>query len=419
MDPKFAFIPSAYKSEKVYSLLPNTSDGDFDDFDRASIAYRVNEEGIMETVSANIPRIDHLHNCPSLLLEDTSTNSFTYSEEFDNAVWSKQSATIQANEAIAPNGFLAADRITVNENNSSGYIYRTPTISTNQWYSFSIFVKNHNDEQGLVDVEFWNSDSGTWAKSRFSFLTEQVETSGEYLDFGNVEKYGNGWYRIGIVFKAPSSWTGTNYFRVFAYGGYGKSMFIWGAQQEQRRNVTSYILSSGTAQTRSDESCFGNIFDDYNKAEGTIFLDCEPHAFTSIYNAYYMLSIGYGAGLNEWFAISSKVDANDDTFLAVQAFVPYSTWLNYSNLIEVRQRFRIAITYIRGYQYRVFINGELVNTTSHYNGYSYPAFNSPNLQIRFANPTANSVPRTNGRIFDVRYYDKVLTENELIELTTL
>ena len=43
-------IPSGYKSGTLNNVLPNDADGDFD-FTRASTATRVDENGLIETLS--------------------------------------------------------------------------------------------------------------------------------------------------------------------------------------------------------------------------------------------------------------------------------------------------------------------------------------------------------------------------------
>mgnify|MGYP000132494612 CR=1 FL=1 len=58
-------IPSGYKAGTLYSVLPANGDGDFD-FTRASIATRVNSEGLIETVASGVPRLDY----PILKKED-------------------------------------------------------------------------------------------------------------------------------------------------------------------------------------------------------------------------------------------------------------------------------------------------------------------------------------------------------------
>ena len=44
--PSIAMIPSGYKDEKVYSVLPTNGDGDFT-FARTSTATRVNSNGLV------------------------------------------------------------------------------------------------------------------------------------------------------------------------------------------------------------------------------------------------------------------------------------------------------------------------------------------------------------------------------------
>ena len=82
-----AMIPSGYKASKVYSLIPNSSDGDFD-FARSSSATRVNKDGLIETVATNVPRLDYplidgvVQDTPSLLLEPQRINRIAHSEDF-------------------------------------------------------------------------------------------------------------------------------------------------------------------------------------------------------------------------------------------------------------------------------------------------------------------------------------------------
>ena len=72
--PSIAMIPSGYKANKLYSVLPTNGDGDFTTT-RNTVATRVNENGLIEEVASNVPRLDYSDGgCPSLLLEPTSTN---------------------------------------------------------------------------------------------------------------------------------------------------------------------------------------------------------------------------------------------------------------------------------------------------------------------------------------------------------
>ena len=91
-------IPSGYAEDKVYSVVPSDGSGDLS-FTRASNGTRVNSAGLVEV-------------CPWNLLQ--------YSEEFDNAYWSKigvgtgSAPTVTANYGVAPNGTNTADRVVFN-----------------------------------------------------------------------------------------------------------------------------------------------------------------------------------------------------------------------------------------------------------------------------------------------------------------
>ena len=80
-------------------------------FSRNGDATIVNSKNLIETVSANTPRIDYSDSLtePSLLLEPQSTNLITYSEDFSQ--WNQQGASITSNSAISPDGTLNADKI--------------------------------------------------------------------------------------------------------------------------------------------------------------------------------------------------------------------------------------------------------------------------------------------------------------------
>ena len=112
--PSIAMIPSGYKDEKVYSVLPTNGDGDFT-FARTSTATRVNSNGLIEEVGINKPRLDYSDGaCPSLLLEPTSTNKIQYSEEFANGYWTKNNSSVQGDPSTegteeVTNGDFATD----------------------------------------------------------------------------------------------------------------------------------------------------------------------------------------------------------------------------------------------------------------------------------------------------------------------
>ena len=271
--PSLAMIPSGYKASKLYSVLPTDGTGDFNT-SRASVATRVNENGLIEEVASNVPRLDYSNGgCPSLLLEPTRTNLITYSEDFSDAYWVKASVSLSLNQIIAPNGVLDADKIIESSTNGEQQIYSNVITTTpSSDYVYSIFIKkgerswakvmtannngaNFNVEDGIIGIV----DGGINAK---------------------IEDYGNGWFKCSVSFNTSAS-ADRVYVRigtsngVNSYQGDGTSgVYIYGAQVEQNSYATSYIKTVGTTQTRvADTATKTGLSSLIGQTEGAMFLD--------------------------------------------------------------------------------------------------------------------------------------------------
>ena len=110
--PSITMIPSGYKSQKVYSVLPTNGDGDLT-FSRNDAGTRVNKDGLIEKVATDIPRLDYSDgSCPSLLLELTSTNLAIYSQDFSQSNWSVFDVSKSANSVLSTDGTLNGTRLT-------------------------------------------------------------------------------------------------------------------------------------------------------------------------------------------------------------------------------------------------------------------------------------------------------------------
>jgi len=84
--------PNGYKASKLYSIVPSDGTGDMTFSRTGNTATRVNSSGVIETVNANIPRLDYLDStCPKLLLEPQRTNVL-----LNSATLSTQSVTTTA-----------------------------------------------------------------------------------------------------------------------------------------------------------------------------------------------------------------------------------------------------------------------------------------------------------------------------------
>ena len=245
-----ALIPSGYKGgsvNKVYSVLPSNGDGDFY-HSRSSIATRVNKDGLIESVGY-APRLDYTGNvdCPHLLLEPNRTNVVPYSEQFDNSSWGKQEITVTANAAISPDGSQTADKIIPSAVSSTHQIRNLSLISS-QTCATSVFAK----ADGINTFEILDGSSAVNGAS-FNLLDGTFTNNGSGV--GSMIYYGNGWYRCIVI----SITTG---FRIYCptsatnVSGDGTSgVLLWGAQLETGSYPTSYIPTSGSAETRTADSC--------------------------------------------------------------------------------------------------------------------------------------------------------------------
>ena len=277
--PNLYLLPTAYKAGKVYSVLPADGVGDFD-FSRATTATRINKDGLIETVGSNIPRLNYpmidgvVSGCPSLLLEPQRTNLFTHSEDFSNTSWNKGNLTVIANQAISPDGSQNADEITPDATTGTIRIWQTKTTSTTT-YSLSFFVK-YNGKQyvQLLFGSLFNSVDF----SNFDLINGTVT-----LGTGEIESYGNGWYKISLTASLNAAtdqvylWSidsATSSRGASSTGNGSDGLYIWGAQLEEQSYATSYIPTNGSTVTRDAETCTGaGDVNTFNDSEGVLFAE--------------------------------------------------------------------------------------------------------------------------------------------------
>ena len=142
--------PNAYKSGKLYAVKPTDGSGDLT-VARASTKTRVNPSQLIETIGTNVPSIDYTGGgCPSILVEPQRTNLLTYSEQFNNSIWSKLTSgngslpVVTSDYSNSPDGNLTMDRIQLSLNggtSGSDLSYISRNISTSS-ATFSFYAKS-------------------------------------------------------------------------------------------------------------------------------------------------------------------------------------------------------------------------------------------------------------------------------------
>ena len=173
---------------------------------------------------------------------NSSENLFTYSEQFDNAIWSKGNSSITPNAAIAPNGTLTADAIVEDSATAQHLAYQSlGTTVVGAVYTLSVYAKRSSAGRTFVMTSFGEPyivfDLSTGTKTQGSVPT-------------TIDPVGNGWYRISVTFTKSNTtnnyyyglWNGTN-----NYLGDGVSnVYVWGAQVERGHVATPYVQTVAT-----------------------------------------------------------------------------------------------------------------------------------------------------------------------------
>jgi hypothetical protein len=221
-------VPSLYKTSIVYSERPLSTDGQLA-FTRASNATRVAPDGLIEKVRTNLA---------------------LYSEQFDNAYWTKSQATITANATTAPDGTLTAEKFIEGSGSVAPECARTPIATSNSIFTLSVFAKA--SERNFLII---NNNDGTGSFRVWFNLTTGVIGTTDAGVTAFIENVGNGWFRCGVARQMTAFASATSAFQIGSadgvdtYTGDGTSgIFIWGAQMELSDfGPTDYIPTTTTA----------------------------------------------------------------------------------------------------------------------------------------------------------------------------
>ena len=400
-NPKLALIPSGYKTATVYSILPNNTDGDFT-YERNGSATRVRKDGLIEELTVDdTPRLDWLNSdCPSLLLEPQRTNLQAYSENFSGAAWSTSGATLTANSSISPNGELTAYKLEA----TSSLDFLTGfqlSVAADTLHTYSLYVKA--DTTNICKIELYNTNTSSQAtlygRIEFDMSTETIVPD-QYFD-ASFDKLDGGWYRLKLQGTTITPKQDPDFCRIsLTEEG---SIFIWGGQMEAGY-ATSYIKNTDTVlNTRLKDECInGGDADLFDITEGTFFVDAVN--FSPPLNGYNMITLSDGSNNFVRFIYeSSRIRTSVENGSSQQDY--FITGVNGN------ERNKVAITFKKD-EFKVYHNGVLKDTD--------PSGDIPTGldKLNFASQSGTS-RHFEGKVYDTRVYDRVLTEAEAITLTTI
>jgi len=420
--PKLALIPAAQGS-KFYSVLPSSGVGDFD-FTRSGSATRINSQGLIETVANGVSRLNYplidgkVVGCPSHLLENSSTNLITYSEDFTQSYWSKVRASILSNQTISPNGTLNADLLTVTDT-AENYVQTNVTITVSGTkQTVSCFVKKGTND--FSHILLWDSSSNG-SRQWFDVNNGTIGSSSTFgsgisVDSASIENYGNGWFRCIVVFNCSLTSVRT---RISASNGdgqtngtIGKTIYIWGLQAESNSSyITSYIPSLiGSQTTRSAETANGSgDAATFNDSEGVLMAEIAylKDRGTSSPFKIERISISDSSDTNRLF-ISNTATSNQ-----IQVFVRNSVGISFNKTVTISDNTlynKIVLKY-KANDYSLWINGFKLESD---NTFDYVPSGLNVLKFEGASGSYDF----EGKTKQIQYYDSALTDSELETLTS-
>lgn len=277
------------------------------------------------TAASGVARFDHnptTFESLGLLIEESRTNLLTYSEQFDNAAWTKGLSSVTANTVVAPDGTLTGDKLVEDTSNGSHLIRQSVTgLSSGSTLTLSIYLKAAERTTAQI---YFNDNASTANRVQADFNLSAGTTSSA-TNFGtftgatsSITSVGNGWYRCtlsgvatGVTAVGNRLIIGTTTYTGDGYSG----LYIWGAQLEAGAFATSYIQTVASQVTRAADaaSMTGTNFSSwYNQAEGTMYADVTYGNLTALKQIFQL-----GAGTSGALTTRFSSDGSNANFQVV------------------------------------------------------------------------------------------------------
>jgi len=221
-------------------------------FSRSSIATYFDSTGVLQTASANVPRLDYdpaSHAARGILIEEARTNVVSSSNDW--TTFTQLNATISPSVALSPDGAANATKLVPDTTGlSHAIVVPGVGIGSGVSYTASFFAKAGED--GYV-----YSGVNSVGASVVNLSNCQIT----YSDAGPTyysASVGNGWCRITEIYVGNG-----NGFKIYpakasTYSGFtgngSDGIYVYGLQIEQGTFPTSYIPTTGTPVTRQNDT---------------------------------------------------------------------------------------------------------------------------------------------------------------------
>ena len=201
------------------------------DFTRTSSATFVGSNGLIQTTAA-------------------SRNLLTFTQQFDNAAWTKTNMTVTANSTTAPDGTSTADTLTATAGTGvSVRVSQSGTTINATVYIASFYVRPGTHTFVQLHI---NAQTADWCNFTLTG-SGSVQNNGAAIGAISFDS-ATGYYRISITYTAGGT-DRTPFFGLVPSGTATRNqtwnpvgtetVFIWGAQLEAASAATTYTRNNG------------------------------------------------------------------------------------------------------------------------------------------------------------------------------
>jgi hypothetical protein len=257
------------------------------------------------------------------LVEEARTNLLTYSEQFDNAAWTKGNTTVVANSTTAPDGTTTADTVTPTAT-SGTHLVRQVAANGALVCAQTVFYKPNGYTKVAIREDFVVGQYASFDCTGAGSVINKTAAA-----TASITAFPNGWYRLTLVPTTALANQGMGVYVMadgyttgdpagYSFSGNGTSGgFIWGAQLEAGAFATSYIPTIASTVTRSADvaTITGSLFSQwYNGVAGALIVESAQATLHSGAHSAALFGpstniIREGGGLGQVFVNGSN-DAN-------------------------------------------------------------------------------------------------------------
>lgn len=189
----------------------------------------------------------------NLVAKTTASNMCTYSEQIDNAAWTKTGVTITANSVTAPDGTLTADTMTNTAVSSSHIVYSAAiTVVSGSTYRYSGYIK-----YATHPYVIFRSQAPATSYLNIDLSTGTIVSVGSTTLSYGIRPVGNGWYYVyftsvknaGVSDYVTFNLTNSSYTQGSYLGAITESAYFWGASYQLASAPADYIVTTSAAAT--------------------------------------------------------------------------------------------------------------------------------------------------------------------------